>query len=245
MMNDAVMSKAIVSPQYAELAELAGSFIHEIKNHLSTLGLNLQLLAEDFQEPQSHRERRALERIQRLQCECGRLVDVSNDFLQFARLQELELAPGHLAEVVEELIDFFGPTAQQANIEIKCYLPADLPPIELNRELLCQAFLNLMLNAQQAMPEGGELTIQAALEPGPGIPGPIGVSVAFIDTGKGISQEVLIRIFRPFFSTKPGGSGLGLPTARKIIEAHGGTIEVESDVGHGTRFKVWLPAMGE
>jgi signal transduction histidine kinase len=69
--------------------------------------------------------------------------------------------------------------------------------------------------------------------------------VAFIDTGKGISQEVLNRIFRPFFSTKPGGSGLGLPTARKIIEAHGGAIEVESDVGHGTRFKVWLPAMGE
>jgi signal transduction histidine kinase len=236
------MIKAIVSPQYAELAELAGSFIHEIKNHLSTLGLNLQLLVEDFQDPQSQRERRALERVQRLQGECSKLVDVSNDFLQFARLQELELAPGNLAEVIEELMDFFGPTAQQANIEIKCYLPADLPPLELNRELLSQAFLNLMLNAQQAMPEGGELTIQASVEPGPGDAGPGGVALFFIDTGKGIAPEVLARVFRPFFSTKPGGSGLGLPTARKIIEAHGGTIEVQSELGRGTRFKVWLPA---
>ena len=78
---------------YAELAELAGSFIHEIKNHLSTLGLNLQLLAEDFQQPQSQRERRALERISRLQAESQRLVDVANDFLRFARVKDLELAP--------------------------------------------------------------------------------------------------------------------------------------------------------
>jgi signal transduction histidine kinase len=236
------MTKAVASPQYAELAELAGSFIHEIKNHLSTLGLNLQLLAEDFQDPQSHRERRALERIQRLQGECGRLVDVANDFLQFARLQELELTPGSLAEVIGDLIDFFGPTARQANIEIKCYLPADLPAVELNRELLSQAFLNLMLNAQQAMPEGGELTIQASVEPAPSDQESKGITLVFIDTGKGIAPEVLGRVFRPFFSTKPGGTGLGLPTARKIIEAHGGTIEVQSEVGRGTRFKVWLPA---
>ena len=91
----------MLTEQYAELAEVAGSFIHEIKNHLSTLGLNLQLLAEDYKQPQSHRERRALERIQRLQGECNRLVDVSNDFLRFARLQELELAPHHLGEVPE------------------------------------------------------------------------------------------------------------------------------------------------
>src|SRR3954452_11189740 len=99
-----------------ELAELAGGFIHEIKNHLSTLGLNLQLLAEDFQEPQSHRERRALERVQRLQGECQRLVEVSNDFLRFARVQDLQLAPSRLAGVIEEMIDFFGPTARQVRI---------------------------------------------------------------------------------------------------------------------------------
>src|SRR6267143_1789593 len=95
-----------LNEQYVELAELAGGFIHEIKNHLSTLGLNLQLLAEDFQEPQSQRERRALERVQRLQGECQRLVDVSNDFLRFARVNDLERAPTDLNAVVEEMVDF-------------------------------------------------------------------------------------------------------------------------------------------
>src|ERR1700737_2279188 len=85
-----------MNEQYAELAELAGGFIHEIKNHLSTLGLNLQLLAEDFEEPQSQRERRAQDRVQRLQNECQRLVDVSNDFLRFARVQDLDLQPTRL-----------------------------------------------------------------------------------------------------------------------------------------------------
>src|SRR5581483_873787 len=86
-----------LNEQYAELAELAGGFIHEIKNRLSTLGLNLQLLAEDYQEPQSPRERRAMERVQRLQHECSRLVNVSNDFLRFARVKDLEAAPTDLA----------------------------------------------------------------------------------------------------------------------------------------------------
>src|SRR5204863_10156252 len=95
---------AMLQEQYAELAELAGGFIHEIKNHLSTLSLNLQLLAEDFEQPQTQRERRAQERVQRLQHECQRLVDVSNDFLRFARVKDLDLAPANLAEVVEELI---------------------------------------------------------------------------------------------------------------------------------------------
>src|SRR6266852_8512616 len=92
-----------------ELAELAGGFIHEIKNHLSTLGLNLQLLAEDFQDPQSQRERRAMERVQRLQNECQRLVDLSNDFLRYARVKDLELSPSNLSAVIEEMRDFFGP----------------------------------------------------------------------------------------------------------------------------------------
>ena len=225
----------MLTEQYAELAELAGGFIHEIKNHLSTLGLNLQLLAEDFEDPQSQRERRALTRVQRLQSECQRLVDVSNDFLRFARLKDLALAPTDLAKVLEEMIDFFGPTARAANIDIKCYLPADLPPLNLDQELFRQALLNLMLNAEQAMPNGGELTIQAALEPG-------GISLSLIDTGKGMTEEVLAKVFQPFFTTRPGGNGLGLATTRKIIEAHGGRIEVQSEPGRGTKFTLHLPA---
>jgi signal transduction histidine kinase len=225
----------VLHDQYAELAELAGGFIHEIKNHLSTLGLNLQLLAEDFKDPETQRERRALERIQRLQGECHHLVDVSNDFLRFARVKDLELTPADLGGVIEELVDFFGPMAKVDNIDIKCYLPADLPPVALNADMFKQALLNLFLNAQQAMPKGGELTVQAAREGG-------GVRLDLIDTGKGMASEVTAKAFRPFYSTRSGGTGLGLPTTRKIIEAHGGTIDVQSEVGRGTKFTIRLPA---
>jgi two-component system, NtrC family, sensor histidine kinase HydH len=225
----------VANDKYAELAELAGGFIHEIKNHLSTLRLNLQLLGEDFQEPQSQRERRALDRITRLQNECQRLVDVSNDFLRFTRAKDLELADVSLAEVIEELIDFFGPMARTGNIEIKTYLPADLPPVRLDRDMFKQALLNLLLNAQQAMPEGGELTIQAAHDPS-------GVSLSLIDTGKGMPPDVVVKAFRPFFSTRQGGTGLGLPTTRNIVEAHGGSIELQSEVGRGTKFTIHLPS---
>jgi signal transduction histidine kinase len=219
---------------YAELAELAGGFIHEIKNHVGTLGLNLQLLAEDFQEPQSLRERRALDRIQRLQQECKRLVEVSNDFLRFARVNDLKPAPTNLATVIEELVDFFGPTARQSNIEIKSYLPGDLPQVHIDRDLFKQALLNLMLNAEQAMPLGGELTIQATRADD-------GVVLSLIDTGTGMSPEVQSRVFKPFYSTKSGGSGLGLATTRKIVLAHHGTIDVQSELGRGTKFTIRLP----
>jgi signal transduction histidine kinase len=237
-----------MNEQYVELAELAGGFIHEIKNHLSTLGLNLQLLAEDFQEPQSQRERRALERVQRVQGECQRLIDVANDFLRFARVKDLNREPTSLGELVEEMVDFFGPTARQANIEIKCYVPTDLPAVPLDRDLFKQVLLNLMLNAEQAMPGGGELTIQAEKIADCGLriadsptASQSAIALSLIDTGQGMAPEVAAKVFRPFFSTKPGGSGLGLPTARRIVEAHGGTIDVQSEVGHGTKFTIRLP----
>lgn len=223
-----------MSDPYTELAELAGGFIHEIKNHLSTFGLNLQLLAEDFNDPQTQRERRALERVQRLQSECERLVEVSNDFLRFARIEELKLQPCDLLLVLEELIDFFGPKARNSGIKVNRYLPSDLPPVYLDREIFKQALLNLILNAEQAMPKGGEITIQATLSPET-------LTLNLIDTGKGISAEGLEKIFKPFYSTRPGGTGLGLPTTKKIIEAHGGTISVQSEPGKGTKFSIRLP----
>jgi signal transduction histidine kinase len=228
------MHKPVMDQRYAELAELAGAFIHDVKNHLGTLKLNLQLLAEDFAEPQTQRERRALERIQRLEGECEHLVEVSNDFLRFARLGDLELTPCDLTGAVEEITDFFLPSARAAGIAIKSYLPPDLPPVGLNRDMFKQAILNLLINAQQAMPTGGEITLQATSDSG-------GVSLGLIDTGQGMSQEVAARAFRPFFSTRPGGTGLGLATTRKIIQAHGGTIDLQSDVGRGTKFTIRLP----
>jgi signal transduction histidine kinase len=232
--------------QYAALAELAGGFIHEIKNHLSTLGLNLQLLAEDFQEPETLRERRALQRVQRLQTECQRLVDVSNDFLRFARIKELGLEPADLGKVLEDMTDFFGPTARAASIDLKTYLPADLPLVRLDKDLFKQALLNILFNAEQAMPRGGAITIQAVLETDvaprrEAQADGTWVCLSIIDTGQGIPPDILAKVFQPFFSTKPNGSGLGLPTTRKIVEAHNGVIDVESEPGKGTKITIKLP----
>lgn len=218
----------------SEFAELTGGFIHEIKNHISTLGLNLQLLSEDFAQPQTPRERKALERILRLQGECQRLVEVSNDFLRFARSEELDLQPTQLEDVVGELIDFALPTAKSNNITITWYPDGNLPSIPLDRDLFKQALLNLLLNAEQAMPEGGEIILQASRLPDT-------VQLDVIDTGCGIEPERLEKIFKPFHTSKPGGTGLGLPTTRKIIEAHGGTIRVQSEVGRATKFTIRLP----
>jgi two-component system, NtrC family, sensor histidine kinase HydH len=231
------LDEGLVMPStdaYTELAELAGGFIHEIKNHISTLGLNLQLLGEDFSEPQNPRERRALERIHRLQGEYRRLVDISNDFLRFARSQKLQQQPTRLDDMVGEMVDFFTPTAKQAGIKITWYPNSAMPEVQLDRDLFKQALLNLMLNAEQAMPEGGELILQAHVQPG-------WLCLDVIDTGCGIPPDQLEKIFQPFHTTKPDGSGLGLATTQKIIRAHGGTIGVVSEVGRGTKFTIQLP----
>jgi signal transduction histidine kinase len=232
------MEATVPRDDYARLAELAGGFIHEIKNHLGTLALNLQLLAEDFQDPQNQRERRALARTQKLQNECQRLVDLSNDFLRFARLRDLPLSPCTLTKVVEEMVDFFEPTARAAGIDIRTYLPADLPSVRLHKEMFQQALLNLMLNAEQALAGGGSITLQAGTELDDNSRF---VCLNVIDTGKGMPPDVIDKVFEPFFSTKASGSGLGLPTTRKIIEAHGGSIQVQSEVGKGTKFTIRLP----
>src|SRR5262245_48705314 len=217
-----------------ELAELAGGFIHELKNHLGTLGLNLQLLAEDLQSPQSPRERRILERVVRLEQDRKRLSEMANDFLRFARMGDLKRQPVRLAELIDEMVDFFGPQARAANIEIKTFVPTDLPSVALDSQLFKQALLNLMLNAEQAMEKGGQLTFQARPEQNR-------IRLDVIDTGIGMTSDDLDKIFKPFYTTRPGGTGLGLPTTRRIIERHGGRIEVQSEPGRGTQFTIWLP----
>ena len=220
--------------QYLELAELAGGFVHEIKNHLNTLSLNLQLLGEDFEHPATPAERQAQQRVQRLNDECRRLVDLSNDFLRFARTAEMRTAPTDLGEVVARMVDFLAPTARAQGVEVN-WFPADLPPVWLDAEMFGTALLNLMLNAEDAMEAGGTLTLQARTA------GADAVELDVIDTGCGMAPELAARAFQPFVTTKPGGTGLGLATARKIVEAHGGTIALQSEPGRGTKFTVRLP----
>lgn len=220
--------------QLAEIAELAGGFIHEIKNHVSTVNLNLQLLADDFADPQTPRERRAKQRIERVRNQASKLVDVSNEFLRFVRTQELRAEPTPLEDVIAEIVDFFTPTADAANIHIAVYTAAGLPAVPLDRELFKQALLNLILNAEQAMPEGGQIVLQTRAEGE-------WACLDVIDSGTGIDPDTMKKLFRPFHTTKPGGTGLGLPLTRKIVRAHGGDIEVQSEPGRGTKFTIRLP----
>jgi len=228
------------SPQdaYSELAQLTGRLIHDIKNHISTLGLNLQLLEEDLHDPETPRERRSHQRVVKLKHETDRLAELSNDFLRFIQQKELSKSSARINDLIDDLVDFYGPSARKANVEIKTFLPADLPAIELDVEPFKQGLLNLMLNAVQAMPQGGTLTIQAEVDKSQQ---PHRLILNMIDSGIGMSSEVQQNIFKPFYSLRAGGSGLGLPTVKKIIEAHQGTITVESEPGKGTKFTIQLP----
>jgi signal transduction histidine kinase len=220
--------------QYTEMARLAGGLAHEIKNPLSTIRLNMQLLAEDMEDLQSPVQQRSLKRIDVMQRECQRLQDLLDDFLHFAKVRHLQPVPTDLNRELEEVLEFFEPEATADGVELIRYFDPELPSILLDREVFRGAFLNLLLNAKQAMPGGGQLVVRT-LE--------VGGSVALylIDTGCGMDERTAAHMFDAFFSTKPGGSGLGLPTTGKIIEAHGGRITVQSEVGRGTQFTIELP----
>ncbi|MCH2115836.1 MAG: ATP-binding protein [Pirellulales bacterium] len=220
--------------QYTEIARLAGALAHEIRNPLSTIRLNMELLAEDLEEIQSPAQHRTSKRIDLVRRECQRLQVLLDDFLNYAKIRHLDLQPTDLNAEVMEAIEFFGPEAVEAAVEIVHYLDPELPSVMLDREAFRGAFLNLMLNAKQSMPKGGQLVVRtSSLKEN--------ISLYVIDSGCGMDERTAAQMFDAFFSTKPGGSGLGLPTTAKIIEAHGGRISVQSEVNRGTQFTVELP----
>jgi signal transduction histidine kinase len=220
--------------QYTELAQLAGGLAHEIKNPLSTIRLNMELLAEDLAEPRDQRERRVLNKLLVVQRECDRLQRLLDDFLSYSKVRQVRLEPTDLNAVVAESITFFTPQAIESQIEIISYLDPELPRVMLDREIFASALLNLMINAQQAMKEGGQLILRTSSR------GNL-VSLDVIDTGIGLDTVTAARIFEAFYSTKSGGSGLGLPTTARIVESHGGRISIQSELGQGTKFTIDLP----
>lgn len=224
-----------LTARYEEIAGLAGSIAHEIKNPLSTINLNLGLLREDVGNENTPRDRRMLKKIDLVQRECKHLEELLEDFLRFARVGQLELVDADLNDAVQDFIDFYQPQADAQRVEISPHLATDLPAVRLDRPLFRQVLLNLALNAQQAMPNGGLLELQTSRRDGC-------AQLDLIDNGMGMDAETLTRIFDPFYSTKSGGSGLGLPTVRKIVESHGGQISVASEPNRGTRFSITLPA---
>ena len=220
---------------YNELAALAGSLAHEIKNPLSVIRMNMDLLAEDFAEPETLRERRAVSKIDLVQKQCIRLENLLNDFLRFTRLKNLDLHAGGLNEQVERVLDLFEPQADGASVEVIRLLDPDVPSILLEPQTLQAALVNLVKNSLEAMPDGGVLTVRTRVTR-------FGVALDLIDTGCGMDEKTALHMFETFYSTKNGGSGLGLPTARKIIEAHGARIDVQSAEGRGTKFTLEFPA---
>jgi signal transduction histidine kinase len=223
----------------AFLGELAGGLAHEVRNPLSTMKVNLQLLSEEFERDAGPETsgKRAQRRIATLQQAVARLEEIVNDFLNFARGLELNREPSDLNGVIEEVVVFVEPEAKRHGVHLRTAYAPDLPSLDVDRKYLQQALLNLLLNARQAIAETGrpgELMITTRRDGDR-------VRVDVTDTGPGIPPDALPRIFDAFFSTKKGGTGLGLATTRRIVEEHGGTIDAASEVGKGTSFTIRLP----
>ena len=238
----------------AEMGNLAAGLAHELKNPLSTLKLNLQLLEEDLVALPGGPGVRSMTRLATLKKEADRLRQTLDDFLRYAGRIELRPEVVALNSLVEELIDFLLPQAQATRVRVHTSLARENPLCPLDVNLFKQALLNLLLNAIQAMapdsalapgmtagaadpPIGGELLIQTVQAKNSAI-------LYVSDTGVGIPPENLRRVFDAYFTTKKGGTGLGLPTTRRIIEEHGGHITVQSEPGKGTSFRVELPLAG-
>ncbi len=220
--------------RYEELAELAGSLAHEIKNPLSVIHMNIDLLSEDLTEMDSRLSRRLLNRIDIVRGQCERMESLLRDFLRYTRLRDIDLVPGNLNDQIDLVLRAYQAQAQQEEVDIERYLDADLPAILLHSDSLQAALMNLVKNAIESMAGGGQLVVRSYTTRN-------SVALDLIDTGRGVDDITVLHMFEPFYSTKDGGTGLGLPTARRIIESHGGRINVQSEVGRGTKFVIEFP----
>lgn len=220
--------------KYSELATLAGSLAHEIKNPLSIIRMNMELLGEDLEEHHATVGRRTIERVDTVNRQCARLETMLNDFLRFSRFSGMQFTAGSLNDQVAQVLDFYRSQATSQDIEIVQYLEADLPSIKMDPHTLQAALVNLVKNAIEAMPDGGQLVARTRITRS-------GVALDLIDTGCGMEGEALLRMFEEFYTSKDAGTGLGLPTAKKIIEGHGGRINVQSQKGQGTQFTLEFP----
>jgi signal transduction histidine kinase len=216
---------------------LAAGLAHEVKNPLSTMSVNLQLLEEDFAEPKTPVEERALRRARLLLREVKRLDGIVNDFLELARGYEIKPAAVNLELLLTEVLALVQAQNDRLGIQTRASLSPDARSVVADPKFLRVALMNLVVNAQQVMAdEGGELIVESRRRGSE-------VEVRITDTGPGIDRERLDKIWQPFFSTKKGGTGLGLPTTRRILEEMDGDIQVFSEPGRGTRFTVRLPAL--
>jgi len=229
-----------------ELTRLTGELAHEIKNPLSTIKVNLTLAKEamedvDLAEPQRvlwdqcrHKLASALRKIGIIQKETDRLEQILDGFLKYVHRPDLQLATVDLNELVSDMVDFYSPQAYSHGLTVRQSVANGPLMCRVDGGALKQVLLNLFINADQAMEAGGELMVRASRRGNR-------AAIQVNDTGRGIPPERLPTIFRPYYSSRPSGTGLGLATAKKIVEAHEGTISVHSEPGKGTSFTIELP----
>lgn len=217
-----------------DVATLAGSLVHEVKNPLSTLSITAQLLLEEFSQPATQREHRVVKRLEVMVAEVGRVEEIVNTFLRFTQPQALRATPARINDLIANICRSDAEALERKGIQLRSQLDDAIPLLDLDVGLVHQALLNLVRNAEQAMQDGGDLILRTHLRGSQ-------AEIEIIDTGKGMTEDQLPRIFEPYFSSKPGGTGLGLSITLRIIRAHGGSLSVESEKGKGSRFIVTLP----
>lgn len=225
----------IRTQRLAQLGTLLAGFAHEVRNPLSTIGLNLQLVLEDFKEAESARDKRTHKRLSTLDREVRRLQKLLEEFLSYARAPEPKLEPVDLNHQLGALIDFHEPEMKSAELSLRFYPDNQIGTVACDWDHVQAAVGNLLRNARDASRPGGEILVSTQRE------GDF-VAIRVTDTGEGIPEEQVGRVLEPYFSTKKGGTGLGLPTVRRVAEEHGGSLTLQSEPGKGTQFALRLPA---
>jgi len=228
---ESINTQLQVSERLAALGRITAGVAHEVKNPLNSMRLWLENLKESLPaEPDSASQ----QAVQVLDKEIDRLDAVVKRFLDFTRPMDIRLEATQLAHLLKEVLEIAQPQLQKSNIQLAQLLPIDVPEVYVDRALLKQAVLNLVLNAAEAMPNGGQMRLVLSRR------GEM-AEITVGDTGKGIPLEHRQRIFQLFFTTRPGGSGIGLASAFRIIQLHNGSIDFTSEVGRGTTFRIELP----
>lgn len=222
------------SESLASMTTMAAGVAHEIKNPLAAMKIHTQLLRKLFQKKGTLKEEDAENYLEVLEEEIEHLNKIAVDFLFAVKPMEVELKKDSINNIINEIVSFLMPEAEEKNIELVSNLSQFIPNIEIDPRLVRQALLNLIQNAFAAMPEGGTLTLTTKLN------GDF-ISVMVDDTGTGIDDDKLSRIFEPYFTTKASGTGLGLTLVYKIMKEHHGDIHVTSKKGAGTTFTLDFP----
>ncbi len=226
--------ETLESERIAALQLLAAGVAHEIGNPLNSLTIHLQLLERRLRKLPETDRAQFTHPLSVAQEEIKRLDSIVTQFLRAIRPAPLQRSPHDLNSLVRDAADFLAPELKSRNILLELDLAPGLPILDVDQDQLKQAFYNIIKNASEAMKQGGLLKIRTGADAE-------WVAVTFADTGGGMTQEAMARVFEPYFTTKKGGSGLGLMITQRIIRAHGGEVVLESDPGKGLRLTLRLP----